>query len=82
MINALGKKLIEDLLDLPFNKISDYGSEELNDHIEQKVIKSKLTISESNCDIVLKRGYVLSLTSSEEINSQIDSILRGHTSRR
>ena len=52
------------------------GAEKLDEHIEQKIIKDKLTLSESGCRIIHKRGYALGLISIDDINKEIDSFAK------
>lgn len=76
MISALVKKIIEGKLALTLEEIESKGAEKLDEHIEQKIIKDKLTLSESGCRIIHKRGYALGLISIDDINKEIDSFAK------
>ncbi len=80
LLDDNAKKLIEETLKMAFENIIESSSEQINAHIENNVIYDSLTIAESNCgDIVLTRGYVLELTTSEKLSEKIDNILIAHS---
>lgn len=76
MLSKLIKALIEKKLQIPYDRISEKSSEQLDEHIEKTIIHKKLNIAETNAGIVMKRGYVLDLVSIGDINIEIDNFVR------
>lgn len=81
LLDNLAKKIIEKTLRKPYDEILESSSESLDEHIETIIINKKLTVAESkSADIILPRGYVLGLISSDEIDSEIEKLLNVRSS--
>ncbi len=76
MLSKLMKALIERKLQIPYDQIVQKGSEQLDKHIEQNIIRHKLDIAESRAGIVTKRGCILDLVSIDDINVEIDNFVK------